>query len=896
MRKPLLLTAILILATISALMAQPAPKISKSDLPTWLKPISQKPHKVNLDDISLGYYYELMEKQVHLGLQADYNNTITVVSEESGAENAGHINVVFDPSYQKLIVHRLQVERDGEIQNRLDLSKFKVVATESDLKRFIYNGTYSAFTLLEDIRKGDKITFSYSIIGFNPVFEGKYANSYYLEGGEPVGLVHLVYLVPDGRILNIRKQMAAAPEKKIKKEGLTYYYWEQPALASEPYVSSVPMWFNQSQKIEVSEFSTWKQVADWAKRINPIPTLKAGSDLDKFVQKTWEESGKDQTIFFQKSLDFVQNSVRYMGIEMGENSHRAHSPELVFKQRYGDCKDKSLLLASMLASKGIESSLVLANTYQDKELDKVQPSPFAFNHMVLAVFIGSQLKAVDPTISNQGGPVMERYFPPYGKVLSINNAVNLDEIEKSSKDGFLIRIEDVFQLLSGTKANLNVTTTYKHSEADAMRTYLKENAKNQVQKDYEDYYAGIYKKAKRIKPLKIKDDLENNILIVYEVYELDEYLLTDESASQKLAPAYSKSIYDRLPKVQKDRVLPVSLEFPVDVEHFIKIINKDKSSVGAYRSEEIIERDSYFYSKTFYTSKDTMIIKNVFITNDSFIPMDQVSQYSEDYTNLENQLLYSMFVNDDGQIFIGIGNGFEINYWALLAFVLVILASAWVIWVKYNNSKPTKLVNLYHENVQDSIGGWLILLGISLVIGNLASIATLLSEGSPLNASLWKMVNSSTVGNSTLLFIILVLYLVLFAIIIMFNVYTAILFFKKRDLFPQSFLYLNLASFILVMCSYMLVYFSNSVSSFTDVYTARDVWDFIIIIAWSLYIYNSVRVKETFTVSYFQNENDSLKQENSNNLDNEPVQIESTENNVKENPGRINPQTEGNEV
>ncbi|VTQ01206.1 Domain of Uncharacterised Function with PDB structure [Sphingobacterium daejeonense] len=463
----------------------------------------------------------------------------------------------------------------------MDLSKFKVIATENDLKRFIYNGSYSAFTILDDIRKGDKIRFSYSLVGFNPVFEGKYFESCYLEGGEPSGLVHIVYVVPEGRILNIRKQNGAISEKKINKNGLNYYYWERPSQLTDGYVDYVPYWFNQNPRVEVSEFSTWRQVAEWAKRVNPIHKLKPGTELHSFVQKLWAESNEDQELFFEKSLDFVQNSVRYMGVEMGENSHRAHNPEIVFKQRYGDCKDKSLLLASMLADKGIESSLVLANTYQDKELDKVQPSPAAFNHMVLSVFINSQMKAVDPTISNQGGPVMERYFPPYGQVLSINSGTHLDELEKSTKDGFLVRFEDVFQLLGGDKANLKVFTTYRYNEADKMRSYLKENARNQIQNDFEDYYKGIYEKAKRLKPIVVEDNLEKNVLTIAEEYLLESYLFKEDGQKQKYAPAFSKPIYERLPKVSEDRMLPIALSFPIDIEHVIKIVNKDKIPVGS---------------------------------------------------------------------------------------------------------------------------------------------------------------------------------------------------------------------------------------------------------------------------------------------------------------------------
>src|SRR5690606_42000861 len=89
------------------------------------------------------------------------------------------------------------------------------------------NGEYSPTAVLDDVSTYDRIVFSYSLVGINPVFEGKFANTYYLEGSEPTGLLHLVYIVPEDRILNTRKQKGAAVEKKQVKGNLTYYYWEQ---------------------------------------------------------------------------------------------------------------------------------------------------------------------------------------------------------------------------------------------------------------------------------------------------------------------------------------------------------------------------------------------------------------------------------------------------------------------------------------------------------------------------------------------------------------------------------------------------------------------------------------------------------------------------------------------
>lgn len=863
MRKPILLTALLVFIGISAMMAQPVPKISKSDVPKWLKPISVKPQQINLDDISLGYYYELLEEQVHLGEQTHYHNTTTVVSDEAGAENAGHLEVEFDPSYQKVFIHRVEIEREGKIQNRLDLSKFKVIATENDLKRFIYNGSYSAFTILDDIRKGDKIRFSYSLVGFNPVFEGKYFESCYLEGGEPSGLVHIVYVVPEGRILNIRKQNGAISEKKINKNGLNYYYWERPSQLTDGYVDYVPYWFNQNPRVEVSEFSTWRQVAEWAKRVNPIHKLKPGTELHSFVQKLWAESNEDQELFFEKSLDFVQNSVRYMGVEMGENSHRAHNPEIVFKQRYGDCKDKSLLLASMLADKGIESSLVLANTYQDKELDKVQPSPAAFNHMVLSVFINSQMKAVDPTISNQGGPVMERYFPPYGQVLSINSGTHLDELEKSTKDGFLVRFEDVFQLLGGDKANLKVFTTYRYNEADKMRSYLKENARNQIQNDFEDYYKGIYEKAKRLKPIVVEDNLEKNVLTIAEEYLLESYLFKEDGQKQKYAPAFSKPIYERLPKVSEDRMLPIALSFPIDIEHVIKIVNKDNIPAGSLNFDDFVEEDAYFFSRSIKTNKDTVLIKNVFITNDSFIPMEKSSKYLEDFKKIENNVTYILFASDDGKINLGDVTNFKFNIWVTLVFLFVAGLTVWFIWAKYNRSKPTGFINLEHAYEETSIGGWLILVLIGSVISIAQTILMSFSADSPLNANQWELAKAYNIDNGPLYYIFLAIILVFNAIGLVFTIYTAILLFKRRDIFPQTFVFLRIGLFIMYIVMFIFIYLLNPSEFTLGNELGRSIWEMLFMILWCFYMIFSKRVKRTFTVPYkaetYPNESDEIE-------------------------------------
>ena len=62
------------------------------------------------------------------------------------------------------------------------------------------------------------------------------------------------------------------------------------------------------------------------------------------------------------ALHFVQDEVRYMGIEMGVNSHKPHAPDAVFAQRFGDCKDKTYLFCTLLQGMNIPAYPVLVNT------------------------------------------------------------------------------------------------------------------------------------------------------------------------------------------------------------------------------------------------------------------------------------------------------------------------------------------------------------------------------------------------------------------------------------------------------------------------------------------------------------------------------------------------------
>ena len=81
----------------------------------------------------------------------------------------------------------------------------------------------------------------------------------------------------------------------------------------------------------------------------------------------------------------MQRNIRYVGIEIGIGGLQPHSADDVFRNRYGDCKDKATLLRAMLESVGIHSTWVLVDTRRG--FVDPQNSSIDGNHAIAAIEI-----------------------------------------------------------------------------------------------------------------------------------------------------------------------------------------------------------------------------------------------------------------------------------------------------------------------------------------------------------------------------------------------------------------------------------------------------------------------------------------------------------------------------
>lgn len=129
-------------------------------------------------------------------------------------------------------------------------------------------------------------------------------------------------------------------------------------------------------------YANWQEMGIWYRnlingRLEPSPEIK-----QKVISLT---ASADTPLDKMRSLaQFVQHDIRYVAIELGIGGWQPHPVREVFTHHYGDCKDKTTLMASMLHEIGVDSYYVVINTDRGSVTPEM-PAHHGFNHVIIAV-------------------------------------------------------------------------------------------------------------------------------------------------------------------------------------------------------------------------------------------------------------------------------------------------------------------------------------------------------------------------------------------------------------------------------------------------------------------------------------------------------------------------------
>ncbi len=553
-----------------------SPGLDRADAPAWVDelPMLAVDPALRLHSLD-GVHYILSDHQLHWegDTRISYGRTALEVTDRAGLERAATISFDYDPRFDRVILTRLVVIRDGQEIDLRDKVQEEVLRRETRLDEGIIDGTLTAWIQVPDLRVGDIVDYA-SLREMKPLASaGERSVWSTLEWGVPVQLSRTIVLWPEDWHFNQAALTDRVTHVSSPAEGgLVRHEWQRLNHIPERWEDNTPPGYGPGAVLKLTAETDWGAISGalspyYAKDYPLTPEWEAKLEAIK-------AASTDPETRAIAALRLVQDELRYVSLSVGAGGYWARLPQEVLTSGFGDCKDKALLLVVLLQRMGIEAAVALTDIDEGRALPMEVPMLGLFDHAIVRIRLNGKSHWVDPTAIHQGGDLTTGTPPAYAWALPLTGAGQrgLEEIPVTPDQSWSTDVTETYSF--GDKGvGLEVRSIYHGGAADSMRQRFAVTPLSNLSRDYLDYYLDRYPGLEMERGIEVQDDRAGNRFQMVERYFLPMRLLRG-TALELDFPFGTEDFVSNLPNaLATTRQIPLDMGEAAIFRHKVQVNN-----------------------------------------------------------------------------------------------------------------------------------------------------------------------------------------------------------------------------------------------------------------------------------------------------------------------------------
>ncbi|MGY3452312.1 DUF3857 domain-containing protein [Bradyrhizobium sp. USDA 4353] len=559
---------------------------------------------------------------------------VTAINDAASLAAAGHIAISFAQDYERVQLHWIRIQRGQEQIDRTKTSKLRFLQREQGLEQGVYSGDVTASILIDDLRVGDTIDMAYTHHGQNPVFAGKFIGLTSWDQSHPTLRRHVIFSHPASRpiawrMIGDRTGSPLVPTETLR-DGLRTLDFDERGLREAVVDPQTPQDYFAFRFLQFSEFGSWNEVAQWATTLFEVNSAPS-EEIDGLAKTIGTlESNGDRV---RAALHIVQSQIRYFSVSLGESSHRPASPETVLRRRYGDCKDKSYLLVTLLQRLGIQSRPVLLQIGRRRGLEEVLPTPEFFDHVIVEAVVDGKSYFLDPTRLGQVGRLDRMGQAHEGaQILTVApdterpSMIPLRVADQLDDD----LTERVTVAKLGDDAQLSLKRVWSGLSAERLRLAFEQMTREMTAKRVGDMLEDRYPGAVLIADPAVHDDQEQNILSLEATFRVPK-IATERNGTWliRYKPDNQSGTLPLPPSAT--RAMPLGIiAHPYHARYQIEITLPDEVSVVADPYTETVANDHFNLTSSRYFRGNVARSQVELTTLRPFVEGNAYPKYADD--------------------------------------------------------------------------------------------------------------------------------------------------------------------------------------------------------------------------------------------------------------------------
>ena len=308
------------------------------------------------------------------------NEWMIRIDTQQGVDQSGQATLHFDGKRAKqTVVDAYTIKPNGE-KVAVSPDRIKIRNEAADELSPYFSEQMTTVIIFPQVEVGSKLYYKVVTQQDEPTIKGNYSVSYYFSPhyryeDSRIRLTHPPELPVYTDSRNMPGETTTLPDGRIRYE---YTFTQDKAYPPEP------------NRVELSDFapgvqfSTYPSYAAFASTFQNLmqPKTRVTPQVQALADKL-TASATTPKEKAQKLYNWVSANIRYVGIDVGASGFEPHTADEILANQYGDCKDHTVILESLLLAAGIPSTPALINLSDSYELPKLAGTHF--DHVITYV-------------------------------------------------------------------------------------------------------------------------------------------------------------------------------------------------------------------------------------------------------------------------------------------------------------------------------------------------------------------------------------------------------------------------------------------------------------------------------------------------------------------------------
>ena len=328
--------------------------------------------------------YVLLDKKIRLiekdGSASYIIHKVIRIISQAGLDYLKNVRQYYNSDRYEVFVERAGTyDSNGKFIDA-DKDTFITITPDEISDYLMYSNSKQLVFTLPALKIGStveyKIRFKARNVDLSPGWNDMFLLSSYL----PTHFMKYVLRVPVGTNVKYQLQQLKKKPDFFRLKDYEIYTWQIKDVPMYKFDRHQPAFKDFAPLIYVTSEKDWDRIIRWYSDL-----FFSSMQITDEVSELANEITKDKKTVLEKIqavYEYIQKNIRYVGIEFGLSAYKPHEPGDIVKNKYGDCKDQTLFLISLLNNAGIKAYPALISPTDSGRVIKDMPALGHFNHVI----------------------------------------------------------------------------------------------------------------------------------------------------------------------------------------------------------------------------------------------------------------------------------------------------------------------------------------------------------------------------------------------------------------------------------------------------------------------------------------------------------------------------------